>query len=114
MRDLAIEQGVPPERILFEPFSRNTFEHPLGLRELAQISEADTVVVVTDAFHITRAMGEFKRYFPRVIPIPCDVRGRPSAGPRQFLPHVGALGRSTAMLQEYLGVVWYGIRHLGD
>jgi uncharacterized SAM-binding protein YcdF (DUF218 family) len=114
MRDLAIEQGVPPQQILLEPLSRNTFEHPLEVRKLAQVSEADTLAIVTDAFHIPRAMREFKRYFPRAFPVPCDVQASPTVGPRQFLPQVGALGRSTSMLHEYLGVVWYGVRHLWD
>jgi uncharacterized SAM-binding protein YcdF (DUF218 family) len=114
MRDLAIERGVPPAGVLIEPLSRNTFEHPIRVRKLAQISDGDTVVVVTNGYHIPRAMGEFKRYFPRVIALPCDVRGPPSVGPRQFLPQLVALDRSTSTLHEYLGIVWYGIRHLGD
>jgi uncharacterized SAM-binding protein YcdF (DUF218 family) len=112
MRDLAIQLGVPPQQILLDSLSRNTFEHPLQVRKLAQVSEADTLAIVTDAFHIPRAVGEFKRYFSRVIPVPCDVHASPTVGPRQFLPQVGALGRSTAMLYEYLGVVWYRVRHL--
>jgi uncharacterized SAM-binding protein YcdF (DUF218 family) len=112
MRDLAIQQGVPPEQVLLEPLSRNTFEHPLEVRKLAQVSEADTLAIATDAFHIPRAMREFKRYFPRAIPVPCDVHASPTVGPRQFLPQVGALGRSTAVLHEYLGVIWYSVRHL--
>lgn len=114
MRDLAIKLGVPPQQILLEPLSRNTFEHPLEVRKLAQVNESDTLALVTDAFHIPRAMGEFKRYFPMVIPIPCDPRAPPSVRPRQFLPQAEALSRTTNVLQEYLGVVWYGIRHLGD
>jgi len=114
MRDLAIQRGVPLQQILLEPASRNTFEHPIKVRQLAQISNADNIVVATDAFHIPRAMGEFKRHFPHAVAIPCDVHAAPSVGPRQFLPQAGALGRSTGTLQEYLGVVWYGLRHLGD
>ena len=114
MRYLAIDRGVPPQQILLEPLSRNTFEHPLEVRKLAQVSEADTLAIVTDAFHVPRAMREFKRYFPKAIPVPCDVHALPSVGPRQFLPQIGALGRTTTTLHEYLGVVWYGVRHLGD
>lgn len=114
MRDLAIERGVPPQQILLEPASRNTFDHPIKVRLLAPVSNANTIVVATDAYHIPRAMGEFKRYFPVVIPIPCDPPAPPSVRPRQFLPQVEALNRTTNMLQEYLGVVWYNVRHLGD
>jgi uncharacterized SAM-binding protein YcdF (DUF218 family) len=113
MRDLAIDLGVPPQQILIDPLSRQTFQHPLEIRKLAQIGNADTIVVVSDTFHLPRAMPGFRRHFPRVAPIPCDLHGAPEVGPRQFLPHATALTRTTTMLQEYLGIAWYSIRDPG-
>lgn len=114
MREVAVGHGVPQEKILLEPFSRNTLEHPRELRKLAQIDQTAAIAVVTDAWHMRRAMGEFKRYFQGVKPIPCGIHALPTVGLRDFLPHVGGLGRTTTMLHEYIGSVWYGLRHLGD
>jgi uncharacterized SAM-binding protein YcdF (DUF218 family) len=114
MRGLAVEHGVPQEKILLEPFSRNTFEHPRELRKFDQIDETDTIAVATDAWHLPRAIGEFKRYFQRVTPIPCGIHSRPTVGLGALLPQVEALELTATMMHEYIGSVWYRIRHLGD
>jgi uncharacterized SAM-binding protein YcdF (DUF218 family) len=114
MRELAVEHGVPHEKILLEPRSRNTFEHPRELRKFAQIDETATIAVVTDAWHLPRAIGEFKRYFQRVKPIPCGIHTLPTVGPGDLLPQVEALQLTTTMMHEYIGSVWYGLRHLAD
>jgi uncharacterized SAM-binding protein YcdF (DUF218 family) len=114
MRELAVEHGVPQEKILLEPFSRNTFEHPREVRKLAQIDETATIAVVTDAWHLPRAIAEFKRYFQRVKPISCGIHTLPTVGLGDLLPQVEALELTAMMMHEYIGSVWYSLRHLGD
>jgi uncharacterized SAM-binding protein YcdF (DUF218 family) len=114
MREMAVELGVPQEKILLEPSSRNTFEHPRELRKLAQIDETATIAVVTNTWHLPRAIVEFNRFFQRVKPIPCGTHTLPTVGLGDLLPQVEALELTATMMHEYIGSVWYGVRHLGD
>lgn len=112
MRSLAMEMGVPADRIRIDPLSRNTLEHPVNLLKLGGISSADKIGVVTSAWHLPRAMEEFKRYFPNCVAIPCDYLGAGSRkGLLAFIPSVGALENSTTILHEYIGRLWYRIKH---
>ncbi|MBK8174926.1 MAG: YdcF family protein [Rhodospirillales bacterium] len=61
MRDLALARGVPPERILVEDASRNTFENALFCGQIIRARAWTRVVVVTDAHHLPRALFVFRR-----------------------------------------------------
>lgn len=112
MKTLAMDLGIQPERILLEPFSRNTFEHPRELLKLMELSSKDAVGVVTSAWHVPRAMAEFKRRFQNMVAIPCGFYGGLVAAPTHgFLPQADALSTSTTLLHEYIGSVWYRMRH---
>lgn len=112
MRDLAISLGVAADRIVLEPNSRNTFEHPSELLELDGVSSDDVVGVVTSAWHLHRAVMEFERSFSKVIPIPADYYMYQLDGDvRDWIPQAEALEKSTILLHEMLGIVWYKLRH---
>lgn len=113
MKTLAMDLGIQPGRILLEPFSRNTFEHPRELLKLKEFSPADTVGVVTSAWHMPRAMAEFGRKFQNVVAIPCGFYGGLVAAPMHgFFPQADTLKTSTALLHEYIGSAWYRMRHV--
>ncbi len=57
MQNLAITLGVAADKIIVEPESRNTFQHP---RFLAPIVGRNPFIVVTSALHMPRAMGQFR------------------------------------------------------
>lgn len=54
-RRYAIKQGVPPNRILFESTSRNTYENLLNIRPLLRANDIDTIIIVSDPYHTARA-----------------------------------------------------------
>lgn len=112
MRSLALEMGVPADKIKIDPLSRNTFEHPVRILDLPGINRTDRIGVSTSAWHLPRAMAEFKRYFPNAVAIPCNY-GSPGSenGWSSFIPSVGALETNTTILHEYIGRCWYQIRH---
>ena len=113
MRALALKLGVPAEQVLIEPYSRSTFEHPIELGRMKEISPENRIGVATTAWHIPRAIREFKRYFREVAAISCNSPGVPlPPDPMRFMPRVEALGFSTTLLHEYLGFVWYQVRHM--
>jgi len=107
MQALALDLGVPSDRILRESVSRTTFEHPDEVLKLPQVRATDTLGVATSAWHMRRAMAQFRRAFQTVVPIPCDFRGRASPGTLAYLPQAHALRLSTTFFHEYASEVWY-------
>ena len=61
MRDLAIARGVPDSRIIVEDMARNTFENAVYAGRIIRERGWLRVVVVTDAFHLPRALYVFRR-----------------------------------------------------
>jgi len=112
MRSLALEMGAPADRVRVDPLSRNTFEHPGRVLDLPGINRTDRIGVATSAWHLPRAMAEFRRYFPNAIAIPCNY-GNPGSdnGWLNFIPSVGALEMNTTIIHEYIGRCWYRIGH---
>lgn len=74
MRALAIDLGVPSERIVVEDRARNTFENALYCGRILRDRGWHRVVVVTDAFHMPRALFVFRRLGLPVVG--CRVPGR--------------------------------------
>lgn len=76
MYDLAVERGVSPERIIVEDRARNTFENAVYAGKIIREHGWRQVLIVTDSFHLPRALYVFRR-------IGLDVAGegvpRPSA-----------------------------------
>jgi uncharacterized SAM-binding protein YcdF (DUF218 family) len=61
MRDLAIARGVPAERIVVEDKARNTFENAVYSGRIARDRGWQRLAVVTDGFHMRRALYVFHR-----------------------------------------------------
>lgn len=104
MKNLAVENGVPKEQVYVEAGSKNTSEHPLKLRDVVGVKEAETVGIVTSAWHMPRAEKEFKKYFKNVIPIPCDfISHYVGFDLSQFFPQAESLNQFTRMSLEKIG-----------
>ena len=106
MDHLARGEGVPAERIFREDRSTNTREHPREVLGLEGIARETPIGLVTSRWHLRRATTEFRRYFDHVMPL-SHGRARPSYELRYWIPTAGALGHSTKMLHEWIGINWY-------
>jgi len=60
MRDLAVEAGLDADRIVIEDQARNTFENAVYTGRIMRERGWGRVVVVTDAFHMRRALYVFR------------------------------------------------------
>lgn len=108
MRDLAVEMGIPVQRIAIETDSRNTREHAIYLSHNKDIKIEDRIAIVTSPWHLRRALGEFHRYFNNVKPVAAyDTRSSVKLSAGMLLPQIGALNASVTMLYEYIGIIWY-------
>lgn len=61
MRQIALAHGVPEGRVVVEDQSRNTFENAVYTGRIIRDRGWREVVLVTDAFHIQRALYVFHR-----------------------------------------------------
>jgi len=110
MRDLLLELGFPENRVLTEDESRNTWENA---RNISRLYGADTIVLVTSAFHMPRSVRSFENFGAAVIPAPTDfrsARGRYTL--QSFFPSMTAFSDVHAALREYVGIIYYALRFL--
>ena len=91
--------------------SRTTYENALYTARLFSRERIATVVVVTHAWHLPRALWAFERAGLHVLPWPV---------PRDFvrlqrmddvLPNIAALHDSARALHEMIGLVYYRLRY---
>ena len=61
MREMALSRGVAAERIVVEDMARNTFENAVYAGRIIRERQWRRVVIVTDAFHLPRALYVFRR-----------------------------------------------------
>jgi uncharacterized SAM-binding protein YcdF (DUF218 family) len=106
------ELGVPPEAILLDEASRNTFENARQSRAIWEAEGFRSGYLVTSAAHMPRALAVFGQAGLPVEPSPTDFRVRLPLydGMLDFLPDPAALGRTTAAIREMIGLAVYRMR----
>jgi len=119
-RQLAVDLGLPPGRILVNPASRTTAEEARDIGALGRRRGWNRLLLVTSAFHMPRSLASFRqRSGLTVIPVACDYQlparsnfGAPTPGSviKGLLPDAGALSTSTMALKEHLGLLLYRLR----
>lgn len=105
--------GVPADAIIREDFSRTTRENALFTQRTMASHQIHSLLVVTSALHMPRAMGVFNHLGisavaapnPPQIVLPKD---DPDFNP--FLPNLRALAASRSIIKEYLGYWVYRFR----
>jgi uncharacterized SAM-binding protein YcdF (DUF218 family) len=109
MRDALAGLGVPPDRVIREDQSRNTFEQVINVARLLRTHHLERAVVVTAAPHMPRVLALFRTQGLSPVPsIPLTAYQRRGAGPWLF--SVRALADSEAASYEYLALVGYWLR----
>lgn len=112
MRTFLSDLSVAPESILLEERSRNTRENALYTAEIMQEHGLETILLVTSALHMPRALAAFQALGLDAVPAATDFEiGTISEGVLAWLPDADALAGSTRALKEYLGYRVY--RHRG-
>jgi uncharacterized SAM-binding protein YcdF (DUF218 family) len=119
-RDLAVELGIAPERILLAREARTTAEEARDLGSMARSRGWSRVLLVTSASHMPRALATFQRRSGlEVVAVPTDFQlpqrasyGAPTLGSAllSLTPDAEALYLSTVMLKEHLGLLVYRLR----
>jgi uncharacterized SAM-binding protein YcdF (DUF218 family) len=112
MAVFARQMGVDPSVLILQEDSRTTYEDAVYTAKMLKERDIASFFLVTSAFHMSRAVGCFRKAGLDPIPYPVDFRATPrepfSPG---FTPTLGSLSTSTMALHEYIG---YGVyRALG-
>lgn len=106
-----IDWGIAPERAVIDDQSRNTRENAIESARVARERGWKSILVVTSAYHMERALGCFKAVGLEVDALPVDPRGYdPARFSGSWLPRVGNLAQSTHALHEMAGRVIYRVR----
>ena len=97
-----------------EDRSRTTYENALYSAEILRRAGIPSALVVTNSWHMARALWSFYAVGYPVVVAPLD-DGQPfSRTLSRFFPQVAALAASNDALHELIGLVWYEIRYRPD
>lgn len=94
--------GIEPERVIVEPTALNTRENASASKAIIDARGFRQVLVVTSAFHMTRALACFRAVGLEPDALPVDYRMRDPAT-SAWLPRTRFLHESTEALREYSG-----------
>lgn len=107
--------GIAKERIVIEDRSKNTRENALFTSALVREQGFGSLVIVTSAFHVPRAVDCFRAVGMQVDVLPVDFRAHaPRTGPLgDWMPRASALSNTSAMLREWFGRWIYRVQGYG-
>lgn len=107
--------GVPANKIFLDTLSTNTWDHPKKLTELSNIDTNMVVGIVTSKWHMRRALWSFKRYFNKVQV--STITSYPSINSIsdiytscKFYPNPLTIAKTTQMIHEWIGLLWYNLK----
>lgn len=109
VRALQEDFSVPVKWV--EQASNNTAENALFSEKILNKAGIKRVLLVTDAMHMPRAESVFAKAGFEVVPAPTNFFSYEKLTILNFLPGAEGLRRSHYALHEWIGLVWYGIRH---
>lgn len=98
--------GVPPGQIVAEASSRNTRENAINVGRTAAAHGWRTLLLVTSAAHVPRALGCFRAIGLEPDVLPVDRRAEDGRD-RGWLPRANALAKSSEALRELAGRAVY-------
>jgi uncharacterized SAM-binding protein YcdF (DUF218 family) len=100
-----ISRGVPADNIIVDDNSRNTKENA---KEVVKIIEKEPFFLVTSAYHMQRAINEFKEREANPIPAPVDFRNKNfNYELEDYIPNSNNLRKTDLAFYEYLGIIYY-------
>jgi len=114
LKNYLVKAGIPDSCIITENQSRNTRENALLTKELLdRLQVKDSVLFITSAFHLRRAVGCFEKAgLTKLVLYPTDRY----SGPRKLeldyllIPNIDALHQWELLIHEITGYLVYKMR----
>lgn len=112
MRDFLVAHGVNPSKVIVEGGSRNTYENAVESARVLRTLGANRVLLVTDASHMWRAEGCFRRQGLDVIPSACNHLKAEYHWEKgiHVIPSARAAAEVDAGAHEWMGLFTYWLR----
>jgi uncharacterized SAM-binding protein YcdF (DUF218 family) len=115
LRARAIARGISPSQIHLTADVQNTAQEAEAIKQWLASRHANTqprILLVTSAFHMTRAQNLFARAGLSVVPYAVDFRNAVGAlKPEMWFPSGEALDKFETAWREILGQAFYAIRY---
>jgi len=103
--------GIASERIMVEQGARNTWQNAVLIKPMLQAHGVRKIVLVTDAWHMPRAVWCFRQQGIDVIAAPNAYHStRRHYDLLDWMPDAGTFSDSAQALHEYLGIFYYRLR----
>ena len=111
LKDYAISNGIPTEKIFVTKDVENTAEEAIAVKEL--ISPNKRIILVTSAYHMVRARRLFEKQGIEVISFNVDykVAGNSKLNILDFLPSAGNLQLTETGVRELFGRLFYILKN---
>ena len=106
--ELLQQWGVPQSKIIVETSSRTTSQNLANTERFFETGEISSMLLVTSAYHMPRAMAGLNQSQIKITPASADVLVLSTATPdiMKWIPSVGALKLTTTAVHEYYGI-WF-------
>lgn len=110
LRRMALRLGVPADAMVVSGPAQNTEQEAAAVRRLLEPA-VQRIVLVTSAFHMSRAKSLFEQAGFVVTPYPVDFRVEVRGiTPMDYLPDARAFWRTDLAVRELLGRGYYALR----
>lgn len=112
-REFLVQLDVPRDAIVVRPDSTTTREDAVAVQgELAKRGGNQTVLLVTSALHMPRALTTFRSLGLQAWPVPTDRQQVETAvrGEWSWLPDHAAFARANRAWHEYAGMLYYRVK----
>jgi uncharacterized SAM-binding protein YcdF (DUF218 family) len=103
------DMGVPSDAMIIEPRALTTRDHVIQLAPILERHNISSLLVVTSASHMRRAVATLSHLDVPIIPVATgfSVVYTHEFRLKRLLPSAGALVRSTRAMHEFIGLLYY-------
>jgi len=101
MYEVALNEGIPPEVLIKEPYSLNTYENALYTKKILSYDNERKIILVTSPYHMQRATLCFEKQGIEVISAPVKNSEIYTYGLYQNFRNMMLL------LHEFVALAWY-------
>lgn len=100
--------------IWVEGNSYNTMENAKFTKKMLEKNGITEVFLVTNAWHMLRAVQVFNKYGIKVIPVPVlsNIEDNSKITISHFIPSANNLLNSAIFFHEYIGIIWYKLLNM--
>ena len=111
---LVNELGV--QNVITENTSFNTYENAACTKRILTTMKIKKVYLVTQAWHMARAVRSFRDVGIEVVPAPTGftTSTRDGVGIKDLLPRAQGVNKINVWLHEVVGILWYKVKYFGS